>query len=181
MNAVHIGDVVPALDNPEPTETKLGRQWGEGIDWDEVAETASEPTKAIAAPLDKRELEAKIGPQTAYQPQWITGSFRVPFGMRQAQFEVLAREMATRWFTDMRRRGFDLASGTDLLVRPGPTPSQDLSTGLEIPGHRDFLLSAQFVERHPETIRLELPGELFDGDWQPSQLPTSAGDDEEGD
>jgi len=89
----------------------------------------------------------------------------------------LAREMATRWFDDMRRRGWDLASSTVLDVRPGPNPSIDIATGLEIPGHRDYLLSAQFVERHPQTIRLEVPSELFDP-WQPSQLETSSGDDE---
>lgn len=178
MTGVVVGDVVPALDNPELTSAKLGRQFGDGIDWDHVNDTASEPTKAQAAPLDKAALTALMGPDTAYAPQWITGSFRVPYGMRNHQFEALAREMATRWFDDMKRRGWDLASSTCLDVRPGPNPSIDIASGLQIPGYRDYLLSAQFVERHPEIVRLELPGGLFDSEWQPSQLETSSGDDE---
>ena len=178
MTGVIVGDVPAALDNPEPTATKLGRQWGEAIDWEHVKDTAAEPTVAQAAPLDRAALTRQMGPETAYRPQWITGSFRVPYGMRDHQLEALAREMATRWFRDMQSRGWDLASGTVLDVRPGPNPSIDITTGLQIPGYRDYLLSAQFVERHPETIRLELPGGLFDPDWQPRQLETSSGDDE---
>lgn len=178
MTGIVIGDVLPALDNPEPTASKLGREWGEAIDWDHVAETQADASTATASALDRRTLDALIGPERAYAPQWITGSFRVPYGMRAHQFEALARETATRWFNDMRARGFDLVSGAELIVRPGPNPSIDIATGLEIPGYRDYLLTTQFVERHPQTIRLEVPGELFD-DWRPSQLETSRGDDEE--
>jgi hypothetical protein len=39
-----------------------------------------------------------------------------------------------------------------------------------------MLVRAQFVEREPETIRLELPGELF-RPWRPTPLPTSSGDE----
>jgi hypothetical protein len=177
MTGILIGDVVPALDNPELTETKLGRQWGEAIDWDHVADTLSEPSMAEAAPLDKAALAATVGPAVAYAPQWVTGSFRVPYGMREAQLEALCKEMATRWFDEMRRRGWDLASGTQLAVNPGPNPSIDIASGLSIPGHRDYLLSAQFVERHPQTVRVEVPGELFDP-YRPRQLETSSGDDE---
>lgn len=180
MTAVVVGDVVPALDNPEPTATKLGRQWGEGIDWSEVEETLSEQPEPDVPGLDTATLAHQIGPEVAYRPQWITGSFRVPYGMRSQQFEAFAREMATRWFAEMGRRGFDLASGTSLDVRPGPNPSVDLASGLQVPGYRDFLLSAQFVERHPETVRLEMPGELFEP-LTLRQLPTSSGDDEGGD
>lgn len=170
MTGIVVGDLVPALDNPEPSATKLGRRWGERVDWDAPAGPA--PT---SAPLAKPMGDASV---RAYAPQWITGSFRVPYGMRQAQLESHCRDMATRWFAEMERRGFDPASGTSLQVNPGPNPSKDLASGLEIPGYRDYLLTAQFVERHPEVIRLEVPGELFEP-WQPSQLATSSGDDEE--
>jgi len=176
MTAIHLGDVHPLLDDPEPTATKLGRAWGSGIDWDAAAPD-DQPDPEVAG-VDKVALEALVGPQMAYAPQWITGSFRVPYGMRTAQFEAFAHEMAARWFAEMTRKGWDLASGTDLVVRPGPNPSRDLASGLEIPGYRDILLSARFVERHPETIRVEVPGELF----RPlalRQLPTSSGDESE--
>ncbi len=176
MTGILIGDVHPALDNPEPTAQKLGRQWGQGIDWDEIAETLDDQPEPEVAGADKAALEAVGGPQMAYAPQWITGSFRVSYGMKTAQFEAFAREMATRWFDEMRRKGWDLASSTELLVRPGPNPSVDLASGLAVPGYRDFLLSAQFVERHPETIRLEVPGELFEP-LTLRQLPTSSGDE----
>ena len=176
MTGLIIGDVLPALDNPEPTAQKLGRQWGQGIDWDEVVETLDDQPEPEVAGANKAAIEAAAGPHMAYAPHWVTGSFRVPYGMKTAQFESFARDMATRWFDEMRRRGFDLASGTDLVVRPGPNPSVDLASGLEVPGYRDFLLSAQFVERHPETIRLEVPGALFEP-LTLRQLPTSSSDE----
>lgn len=178
MTGIVVGDVVPQLDNPEASATKLGRRWGESIDWDRVADTMEEPTQELAVPLNKAALVAEYGPDAAYKPRWFTGSFRVPYGMREAQFEAFARDMATRWFTEMQKRGFDLASGTDLVCRPGPNPSKDLATGLEVPGYRDYLLDALFVERNPQVTRIELPSELFDADWQPSQRETSGEDDD---
>lgn len=177
MTAVIIGDVHPALDNPEPSATKLGRQWGAGVDWAEVEATLGDQPEPVVAGADRQQIAETAGPQMAYAPHWMTATFRVPYGMRTEQFEAFARDLATRWFAEMNRRGFDLASGTDLVVRPGPNPSKDLASGLSVPGYRDFLLSARFVERHPETIRLEVPSELFEP-LTLRQLPTSSGDDE---
>ena len=177
MTGLILGDVPAFLDNPEETASKLGRQWGQGIDWQEVEETLSDQPEPEVAGASKQLIQQTVGPDTAYMPRWQTASFRVPYGMRMQQFEAFARDMATRWFDEMRRRGFDLASGTVLDVRPGPNPSKDLTTGLSVPGYRDILLSAQFVERHAETIRLEVPGELFEP-LTLRQLPTSSGDDE---
>ncbi len=50
MTAVHLGDVHPALDAPEPTATKLGRQWGAGIDWQGIEETLSDQPEPEVAP-----------------------------------------------------------------------------------------------------------------------------------
>lgn len=175
MSAVHLGDVIPALDNPEPTERKLGRQWGRQIDWEQVKETASAPSTAVAAPLDRARFRHSA-PETAYAPRWHTGSFRAPLGMRGPTFGAHCAEMAKRWMEEMRRRGFDVWSGTRIQIDPGPYPAKDLATGLSLLGERDMLIRAQFVERHPETIRLELPGELFEA-FAPTQLPTSSGDE----
>ena len=174
MSAVHLGDVIPALDNPEPTETKLGRQWGRGIDWDRVAETSSEPSQAVAAPLSRKLLQQ--GPEAGYAPRWHTGSFRAPIGMRGPTFGAHCAEMAKRWMEEMRRRGFDVWSSTRVQIDPGPYPAKDLATGLSLLGEREMLIRAQFVERRPETVRLELPGELFEA-FRPTQLPTSNGDE----
>jgi hypothetical protein len=176
MTGLVLGDVMPTLDDPEPSETKLGRAWGATLDWDRALETAGAPTVARAAPLDKAALERRYGPETAYAPRWHTGTFRVPYGMRIAQFEELCREMARRWFEWKHKQGYDLVNGVAPAIDPGPNPSRDLQTGLLVPGYRDYLIRAQFVKRQPETRRLEVPGELFSDDWQPSQAPTS-GDD----
>lgn len=174
MTAVHLGDVIPALDNPEPTGAKLGRQWGRGIDWDAVQATASEPSTAVAAPLDRQRLRQT--PESAYAPRWHTGSFRCPLGIRGPTFQAHCADQAKRWMEEMRRRGFDVWSSTRIQIDPGPYPAKDLATGLSLLGEREMLIRAQFVERHPETVRLELPGELFEA-FKPTQLPTSSGDD----
>lgn len=173
MTGLILGATVPALDNPEPSATKLGRQWGEQIDWEHVKETASQPSTAVAAPLRPRRLTE----ESARAPKWMTGSFRVPYGMRAHQLADLCREMATKWFDEMRRMGFDVLSSTHVDVQPGPNPSRDLASGLIVPGYRDFLIRAQFVERQPEIVRMELPGGLFE-EFRPRQLPTSSGDEE---
>ncbi len=174
MSAVHLGDLVPALDNPEPTETKLGRQWGRGIDWNEVQETASAPSQAVAAPLSRQLFQQ--APESAYAPRWHTGSFRCPLGMRGPAFESHCAANAKRWMEEMRRRGYDVWSSTRIQIDPGPYPAKDLATGLALLGEREMLIRAQFVERHPETVRLEVPGELFEA-FRPTQLPTSSGDE----
>lgn len=176
MTAVHLGDVVPALDNPEPTETKLGRQWGRQIDWAHVQETAGQESQAAAAPLDREKIR-QVGGQNPYAPRWHTGSFRAPLGMRGPTFGKHCAEMAKRWLEEMRRRGFDVCSTTRIQIDPGPYPARDLATGLLLMGEREMLVRAQFVERQPETVRLELPGGLFE-QWRPTQLPTSSGDED---
>lgn len=172
MTGIVLGEVMPALDNPEPSETKLGRAWGEQIDWQRVQETADTPSVAEVAPLERRTL----APEMAYAPRWETATFRVPYGMRNTQFEAFSKEMIRRWFEWMNANGSDLVNSVVPDLIPGPNPSRDLQTGLIMPGYRDFLIRAQFVERQPEIVRLELPSELFEP-WQPSQLPTSSGKD----
>jgi hypothetical protein len=166
MTGLIISAVVPGLDDPEPSETKLGRQFGSSIDWDHVQETAATPSVAVAAPLDRQRLTDAA--ERARVPQWQTGVFRVPYGMREDQLATLCREMAGKWFAEMNRRGFDLCSSSRLVINFGPNPSRDLQSGLIVPGHRDMLLRAQFVERQPEPVRLELPGYLFEP-WSPRQ------------
>lgn len=172
MTAVHLGDVIPALENPEKTETKLGRQFGASIDWEYVKETAAEPSQAVDAPL-RKPLDAL---ERARAPKWHTGSFRAPLGMRGPTFGAHCAEMAKRWMEEMRRRGFDVLSSTRVDIVPGPYPARDLATGLSLLGEREMLVRAQFVERQPEVIRLELPGGLFEP-WRPTSLPTSSGDE----
>jgi hypothetical protein len=152
--AVHLGDVPAFLDRPEPTETKLGRAWGRGIDWDGVAE--AEP-KATVAPLRPRRLTE----DAARAPKWRTGSFRCPLGMRGPVFNAHVTEQVKRWIEAERKLGFDVWSSTRIKVVPGPYPARDLLTGLLLLGEREMLVQAEFVERQPEIVRLELPGELF--------------------
>lgn len=171
--AVHLGDVVPALDDPEPTARKLGRAWGRTIDWSRLGD-ASEPSVAESAPLDLGRMADAV--KTARAPRWHTGSFRAPLGMRGPVFGKHCAEMAKRWLEEMRRRGFDVCSSTRVQIDPGPYPAKDLATGLSLLGEREMLVRAQFVERHPEVVRLELPRELL-RPWKPTQLPTSSGEE----
>lgn len=165
--AVHLGDVPSFLDDPEPTATKRGRAFGAGIDWaDPVA-----PGPGEVAPLDRN--HAAPDPRA---PRWQTGTFGAPIGMRGPLFEALCRERVGRWIAAQRVAGFDIWSGTRIVIDPGPYPRTDLATGLKLLGEREMLVRAQFVEREPETIRLELPGELF-RPWRPTPLPTSSGDE----
>lgn len=169
MSAVHLGEVPSFLDNPEPTETKLGRVWGAGIDW----EAKPEP-RATVAPLPKRRLDGS----EARAPRWRTGSFRAPLDMRGPTFAALCREQVNTWIQHQHRAGFDICSTTRINVIPGPYPARDLLTGLLLLGEREMLVQAQFVERQPEIVRMELPGELF-APWRPDndRLPTSSGDE----
>lgn len=147
--AVHLGEVVPFLDTPEPTEQKLGRTWaGQGA--------TREPT-----PLSKDALLKAHGPETAYAPKWHTGSFRAPLGMRWPQFRALVHEQTTKWLEAMTARGFDVCSESRVDVVPGPYPARDLVTGLSLLGEREMLVRAQFRERRPTVRRVELPGALF--------------------
>lgn len=149
MTAIHLGEVVPFLDNPEPSEIKLGRSWdGRGA-------------TRTAAPLSKDALIRAHGPETAYAPRWHTGSFRAPLGMRGPAFKALVHERTRAWLEAMQRRGFDVCSTTRIDIQPGPYPAKDLLSGLVILGEREMLVRAQFLERRPTVRRVELPGELF--------------------
>ncbi len=172
--AVHLGEVVPGLANPEPTEKKLGREFGRRIDWDRIRETASEPTVASDAPLNRR--RAARGVETARAPKWRGGTFRCPLGIRGPVFNAHCTEQVKRFIEEERRRGFDIWSSTRIQIDMGPYPATDLATGLKLLGEREMIVRAQFVEREPETVRLELPGGLFER-WRPTQLPTSTGDE----
>lgn len=174
MTAIHLGDVVPVLENPEPTETKLGRRFGQQIDWDAIAETASEPSVAEDAPLDRRRLARCV--ETARAPKWRGGTFRCPLGMRGPVFNAHCTDQVRRWIEEERRRGFDIWGSTRIQIDPGPYPATDLATGLKLLGEREMLVRAQFVERQPEVVTLELPGGLFEA-WRPTPLPTSSGDE----
>ena len=174
MTAIHLGEVVPGLDNPEESATKLGREFGRRIDWDKIAETASEESTVEDAPLDRRRLAR--GVEMARAPKWRGGTFRCPLGIRGPVFNAHCTEQTRRWIEEERRRGFDIWSGTRVQIDLGPYPATDLATGLKLLGEREMLVRAQFVEREPQTIRLELPGGLFRS-WRPSQLPTSSGDE----
>src|SRR5262245_37256411 len=116
--AVHLGDVPTFLDAPEPTETKLGRAWGAGIDWDTVARTQTEAPRATVAALSKRRLDTSV----ARAPKWQTGSFRAPLDMRAPSFATLCREKVGVWIQEMHRRGLDIWSSTRIDVQPGPYP-----------------------------------------------------------
>lgn len=169
MTAIHLGDVVPALDNPEPTAAKLGRRYADASDH-------GGPTGADAevAPIDRRRIKDTV--TNARAPKWQTGSFRAPLGMRGPTFGAHCSEMAKKWLAEMQRRGFDVCSSSRIDVLPGPYPAKDLATGLSLLGEREMLVRAQFVERRPEVVTLELPGGLFEA-WRPSQRPTSSGDE----
>jgi hypothetical protein len=171
--AVHLGDVVPGLVAPEPTEQKLGRKFGQSIDWDKIAETASEPSPTEDVPLDKRRFAQ--GVEAARAPQWRGGTFRCPLGIRGPAFDSHCRAHVGKWIEEERRRGFDVWSSTRIQIDLGPYPATDLATGLKLLGEREMLVRAQFVEREPDVVRLELPGGLF-RPWRPTPLPTSTGD-----
>jgi hypothetical protein len=174
MTAIHLGDVVPVLDAPEPTATKLGRRFGRQIDWAKIAETASEPSPAEDAPLSKRQAARSV--ETAHAPKWRGGTFRCPLGMRGPTFNAHCTDHVRRWIEEERRQGFDIWSGTRIQIDPGPYPATDLATGLKLLGEREMLVRAQFVEREPEAVRLELPGGLF-APWRPTPLRLSSGDE----
>jgi hypothetical protein len=128
--AIHLGDVVPVLDAPEPTATKLGRRFGRQIDWAKIAETASEPSPAEDAPLSKRQAARSV--ETAHAPKWRGGTFRCPLGMRGPTFNAHCTDHVRRWIEEERRQGFDIWSGTRIQIDPGPYPATDLATGLKL-------------------------------------------------
>lgn len=180
MTGLVLGEIVPALDNPEPTAAKLGRLYGERIRQAENLATVPDPDEApadVVAGLSRAAIEQRYGPETAYAPRWMTGSFRVPYGMRTEHLVSHCQEMARRWFEEMGRRGFDLVGSVSPQINPGPNPSKDLQTGLVVPGYRDFLIQAQFTERHPEVRRVELPADLFAPEHL-TQLPKSPGEED---
>ena len=172
--AVHLGEVPAFLDRPEPTETKLGRAWGRAIDWQKAAAPVV-PTASVA-PLPKRRLDSS----SARAPRTRTGTFRAPLDMRAPSFAALCREKVNVWIQEQHRRGFDICSTTRINVHPGPYPARDLLTGLLLLGEREMLVSAQFVERAPEVVHVELPSELF-RPWRPddARLETSSGIEQE--
>lgn len=172
--AIHLGEVVPGLDNPEPSAKKLGREFGRRIDWDRIAETAAEPSEAEVKPLEKRSFA--LGVEMARAPKWRGGTFRCPLGIRGPVFNAHCTEQVKRFIEEERRRGFDVWSSTRIQIDMGPYPATDLATGLKLLGEREMLVRAQFVEREPEVITLELPGGLF-RPWRPAPLPTSSGDE----
>ena len=173
MTGLILGDVLPALrEDAQDTATKLGEAYGRGIDWDNVPAADASAPPPVSSGINPREIEREYGPEAAYKPRMYEMTFRVPLGITQPMYERYRDEMLRKWIGAMDRRGFDLVSMGRIKVYPGINPARDLQTGRPIPGQREMIGRAYFTERHPEVVRVEIPGELLE-DWQPSQLPTS--------
>lgn len=160
--AVHLGDVDPSVDNPELTRTKLGRQFGQQIDWGHIEETLSDaPKRNTVDGLDVGAVSRAHGPETAYMPRRHIGSFAVEYGMRGPVLEQAKREAVTKWLDVMHKRGFDLVRSGRIQLVDGPNPSIDPTSGQLRPGFRDLLAGAYFVERHPETLRIDVDDDML--------------------
>ena len=96
--------------------------------------------------------------------------------MRGPSFGAHCSDMTKRWLREMHSRGFEVWSSTRIDIVPGPYPAKDLLTGLLLLGEREMLVRAQFVERNPTLMRIEVPGELL-RPWRPSQRPLSSGNE----
>ena len=168
--------VLPALDNPEPTEAKLGRTYGRRIDWAKVeAEGRAERGKAVeqAAPaVDVARIQRELDATSPYAPRLKMGTFKAPIGMRGSQFEKLRNERVQVFADHLYRQGWDLMRSRRIEVWPGPNPARDLATGLPLLGEREFIVRAWFTHRRPEPLRIELPGELL-APIQLARLPGS--------
>ena len=164
MTAIILGETPLALDErAEKTADKLGRQFGAQIDWDDAQEKAADPDYAPVDPgISKAEILAEHGPDMAYAPTWQYATFRVAMGTRLHQYEAQRNENVNRWVIEMDKLGWDLDTSAKIHCAPGPYPSRDLTTNLEVPGYRDILVAASFIRRNPVVRRIELPAELFE-------------------
>lgn len=172
MTAIVLGETPQALqEDAETTADKLGRTFGAQIDWDDLESAAP----AVDPGLNKAAILAEHGPQTAYRPAWQFATFRVAMGSKLHQYEALRNENVKRWIDEMGRRGWDFDASSPIHCRPGPYPARDLATNLEIPGYRDILVAARFIERAPQVRRIELPAEMFESASLIEPLPHTRG------
>lgn len=141
--------VVDALDNPEPSGQKRLRQWRNA-------------GRAVTPGLDASLLRAKYGPDTAGAPRMIEGCFKLPLGTSWNAYLSHRNDCVTRFVNEMSKQGFDVDRSREIKVYPGIYPAIDVSTGVSDLGNREFVVRGWFRKHDPKTIRLELPGYLFD-------------------
>jgi hypothetical protein len=157
MTAIVVGETPPALrEDAETTADRLGRLYADAIAGGDFEPATIDPG------LSREAIAAEHGPETAYMPKWQYATFRAPMGIRMPQYESLRDEKVGLWIAEMARMGWDLDSGSKVHCAPGPYPSRDLGTNLEVPGYRDILVAARFVERNPVVRRIEVETALFE-------------------
>jgi hypothetical protein len=147
--------IEPALNDPTPTAEKRLNDFNRRIDWDRVGKTKSAGPKDIPA-LDVATLQRQYGPQTAYRPREMWGSFRAPVGATHAQYERIKYDAVRTWLDHMDREGWQFRSEYRIQVFDGMYPAYDIRDRIPLLDQRQFNVRAFFCKRNPETIRHEL-------------------------
>lgn len=149
--------VVDALDNPIPSGAKRLANWRNA-------------GSAVTPGLDARMLRAKYGPDNAGKPRMIEGTFKIPLGTSWNAYLSHRNDCVNRFVNAMDKQGFDVDRSQQIKVYPGIYPAIDVTTSLPDVGSREFVIRGWFRKHNPKTIRLELPGYLFDP-IQPGNKP----------
>lgn len=157
--------LVPEYANPEPTTEKLGRNFGARIDWEKVDRLGRERDERgdgtrVVPGVDVAAIQRRVGPDTARAPKLHEATYRIPIGVRRAQYVALRNDAIRTWLDAMHRKGWDLyvpkGRKKPIAAYPGPYPYQDLASGLAQMDAREGRLRAYFTMRDPEPLRIEL-------------------------
>ena len=168
------------LVNPRVTADEKVEQWLKGRANAQAAGVGLESQRLPG--LDLQALRQKYGPQMGERPVYHWATFKVPIAIAysivgraksdeeiRTQYEDKFRNPAIRKFIDvMDKRGYACTAGTQrwrIRVEPSNYPWPDLMLGGEgNPEYKEFKMLLPFIKKGytGETVRLELPGHLFE-------------------
>lgn len=159
MTGIVLEPKAPLFDNPIPSARKKIGNFLQRVDMDHVRAAGKQETPDIPG-VDLAALRRRYGPQNGRRPRSMTTTMKIPLGIGAGQLERYAGEKIRKWIETMDRMGFDWLSAKGVTFAGGRYPAFDLLSQRPLLDMREFMVTALFVHRNPETVRLELPGHL---------------------
>ena len=150
MTLLRLGGTLEREFPREPTALKRLREWFERG----TREPRSSP------PLDVERLRRRYGPETAYAPKTVMGTFTAPNDGTTTAFRHECARKIRLWLDEMARQGLDW-TGQTITLRNGMThPRSPFNE--PIAGAREYIVATAFVERHPTITRLQIDPALLE-------------------
>lgn len=153
--------IVQELNNPIDSGLKKWLRFVQRIDDDKIKhkgiQTRNKDHEITIPGLDVASLQNRYGPENAYRPRLIEGTFRIPVGTRWTTYEKTRNDKVAAFVNEMKKMGFSWVSSSRIKIVPGVYPARDvMNKNMLLLDQRECIIQAYFVKENPETYRLEL-------------------------